>query len=280
MRVLIALLVTFLSPFSASTADETPVVLAGLSTTNFVPVDAYFFVSPAGHPSFRSKGEVVVANPKSGENERQVATGILFRWPRDVSSVEYRVLLVGEGGQMAMIQAQTVAREQGGTAGLATKELRDRVEGMRADLRKLLLDQGAQRATIERLKRDASIIGNVERIVSTREETATLQEEVDTLSRDERRLERLLELAKSSSTPSNYRLRELTLNAENAALASAVRAAEKGEFQRRVAMEHRLQEELRLIEKSKRENPDELAGELERLRQRNKLMEGRFGALP
>ncbi|WKZ56089.1 MAG: hypothetical protein QY326_04960 [Bdellovibrionota bacterium] len=281
MKQLLSALLVFLSAASLTEAQENaPIVLAASTRISFVPSEAHFFVTADDAPTFKHQGAVVVASVQGDSQERNVVAGMLYHWPSGARAIRYQVILMSEQGQLATIPTVTVRAEDKSTAGMSTSALREAIERAREELRAVQLQRSKQRANHERLKRDAAVIGNVERIVAAKQEVDFVQGELDALLRDEARLKRLLNLARQAPNPLNFRFRELTLASESTALNNAAREAERSEFQRRMNMERELQLELKAMEKARAEDPAELERDLERLRQRRKEMEARYGVLP
>jgi len=243
---------------------------------NFVPHKVLFFVNfdRSGEP-LRLEGAITPVLNGQGvfaEKRRWVA-GVSLRPPAKRRKVLCSLLILGEEKQIYFEPELEIDLTPGMSEVLSTDGLRTRLLQKKDTLASWQLQISAQQESLQRLREDASVIGNLGRIIELREEVERVKANADNLERDLGHMREFIKIARTRPLPKNYSLREGDLVRQIAELADAAKGAESQEYQRKTHVEGELQRKLSIIEQTRNDDYDELQGELVRVRRQRMQVE-------
>ncbi len=250
-------------------AQERAVIIDRGVLCPFTPVSADFLLELPGY-ALIVPAQVIVPGTKG----QKFHVGTAVELPEELSTLQYSLILRGDGGSIKFVPPHI----------LPLSAVRKRtLEGLRERLaqRKKLLEswrvqERVQHDSLERLREDAEVIGNLGRIAEKAEELKRVRLEIAGTEKDIQNLQRFLKLASKSAEPQNFVKRRAILNQQLEELVKQARAMEAGERERKVTGETKLQRELRLVEETRTDDYDVLRDELSRLRESRKILEEKY----
>ena len=253
-----------------------PVVLERSLNCAFVPVRAFFFVLTPG--LYRKLPAQVMLPPQADNGGERWHFGVGLTVPRGLGTIRHALLVEGEGGALAFAPPRPL-RLNDGSRFRSSDEIREHLQQRKKVLESWDVQQRVQFESLERLRSDAEVIGNLGRIAEKAEELQRVRSEINDLEKDLESLKRFIKLASKALPPHNFVRRRLSLTQQLEELVRVAGAMEASERQRKAGGEAKLQQELSLVEATRDDDYDALRVQLSSLRkQRVELEEKYMGA--
>lgn len=208
------------------------------------------------------------AEPERGaggeQSQEWVFGGFCEVAPED-ASLSYSVIAEVEGGQRASSGVQVVSRERFERVDDAARQ-KEQLARQRNVLKTTSVELEAQEQSLRRLRADSDLIADLDKILEVRAELRRVRIEFERASANLAVLERASELSREREVPGRIVSIEQELGKQIAELNERVTLAVRGEYERRVAHEGKVQQDLSAMESTRYDDPSKLEAELERLR--------------
>ncbi len=246
---------------------------------NFTPERAVFFVDFSGEMPRRLAGIVLPALGSEGGEAapHKWIVGALLHPPAGCKKVRYVLLVLGKARQFFFDPQVSVELTAETPEIISADDLRDRLLQKKETLKSWQIQLTAQKDSLQRLREDASVIGNLGRIIEVKDEIERTRMSMTSLERDLEHMRDFVKIARQRPQPKNYPLREGELTRQLAELAEAAKNAESQEFSRKSHAEGDLQRKLSIIEQTRNDDYDELQRELLRVRRQRLQLEKEKG---
>ncbi len=273
---------------SPATSVETPIPSIEVTTSAptsamiyrgvdllFKPEDAFFFVDFGEELPIRIRGAIVPTLVQGSllTDTRSYLVGAKIPLPPGKEVFHFSVLIVGRDNKFFLLADQDQDLQLLAQTPSNTDLLRDKLLQRKEVLKSWLIQTQAQQESLQRLREDASVIGNLSRIVEIKDEVERTNNNIRNLDRDLENQKGFLKLAKARPTPKNYVTREGQLTTQISELAQSAKSAESQEFSRKSKAEGELQRKLAIIEDTRLDDYDDLQRQILRLRQQRVQIE-------
>ncbi|MDC0358290.1 hypothetical protein OAO01_05685, partial [Oligoflexia bacterium] len=275
------LVLTPLSAWSKPSRAGAAAVLYYDMNLDFAPEAAFFFVN-VGNVGKTSKLKAVLIPPYQMGSENLEGTGhwlagVRVPVPRNTRKLEYSIIFIGRNGEYDFVPNVIWDLTRKKMLPGVPEELRALLNERKEVLQSWQIQLESQAGSLQRLKADADVIGNLGKAYQVDDQVAAINIEIKNVEKDISRLKKFVLLASRSTTPKNFARRELQLTQQLKELAMTSRSIEQGEALRGSQAEANLQQKLRLVEATRFSNPDQLRSELIRLRRRRLELEQKLG---
>ncbi len=137
-------------------------------------------------------------------------------------------------------------------------EIQERSQAAQVEFDRWQQQREKQEISLKRIRSDANVIGNLERINQSRQELSALEQEERGLRQDIETLTSFLKAAAREAKPANFERRKLMLTQQLEELTRLVSTVESQEAQRKQLSQSDLDAKMRLIEETRYENVNEL----------------------
>jgi len=234
-------LTIFIPPlYSQNVGNLDYAVFDSILELEFEPHEAFFLVDFGGRDVRKFPATIMPVVTTLGSEDEELARepwafGALTIVPAGKRSALYSLVVSGEGGQLFfqppvrknLIQEKVIEDSH--------PELeRLKIQGME-ELRSLSVERRGREAELQRLEKDAAVIGSFSQVIELREELSTLKNKLENARKDILNLETFLKIIDAEATPPGFQRRENDLSRQLRELASAAREAENNEVYRKEA---------------------------------------------
>lgn len=263
---------------TSNASDE--LIINRTVSLNFKPVAVFFFTNTDTESAACGRGVIVPAFGSDSvlSETKKFLAGTKVKIAKTVKNIHYSLLIVGKERRFYfepdLIQDLSLASLNYST----TDSLRERLLQRKEVLNSWQIQIKAQDASLERLREDANVIGNLDRIVDVKEDLDKANRDSSNLDRDLENLRNFIKLARSRPIPKNYVTREGQLTRQLSLLAEESKKAESQEFSRKSRAEGDLQRKLSLIEETRLDDYDELQWQLVKVRRQRMQLEKDMGS--
>jgi len=276
LTVYLLYLMILLVPVDAMAART--IVISRSATLDFMPERITCIVAYDNGEPFKVSG-FSLRPPERGlfSPDEPQYFGARLSIPANVRTIESAFILFSKTERFAFLSPETKPVSELTSIGSSVEELKIRLQERQEQLKSWKMQAKVQGESLERLRSDAEVIGNLGRLTIGVEERDRTLAAITNIKGDIDNLRHFLKLANSAPVPSNFKRRENILTKQLAELANSATMAEKEERQRKSHSEGKLRRELALIEDTRTDNIDQLRRDLEQLRSRRKALEQRYG---
>jgi hypothetical protein len=256
------------------------ILISRILQLNFKPEVAYFFVNWQGDNILSSNLDKLHSNFIVIDNQNDRSTfdepplhkiifGAAIKPPSTAKSASFHILALAKEGMLGWekiylsdnLKVDELIRMDG-----LADNIRQRLSKSRQEMKNLELQFKTQAKSLDRLREDASLIGNFAKILDIRQQALLSKKERDNLLRDTQLLQKALQATRGAPLPRDYKIWEADLTSQVDLLAQAAKLAELNERSLKAKAARELNENLRLIESVRREDIDQLRKELESFR--------------
>jgi len=260
----------------ADSSNKQVVYVDLYAASSFALEDALLFVETEKNSITLAQAIVV---PPQGDESKRHSTGDWFIGSRvgiagGVREIQVSAILIGADDQYASIPPTVLQLDKEHTFDNSSDTLRTHIEERKGVLKSWDVQVDAQRDSLRRLRADAEVIADVNKILEAKEEIERSKPEMESLERDIRSLKEALKEVKTLPSPKNFAKREVELTQQLSELANIARAAESGELERRSLSEVELQRRLQVVEENRFEDVETLQQIYQRLLDRLQRLEG------
>ena len=239
---------------------------------SFTPEDILYFVDFGDSVGERIRGSLLQSRAEKSslkEGLRHWSSAARIPVPEGKDTVYYGVLYIGRDRKFYLEPRN--GREVKNSE--STDALREKLLQKKELLKSWEIQVKTQEETLQRLRDDANVIGNLGRILEVKDELEHTHEVTSMLDRDIDNLKEFLRLARARVMPKNYAGREEQLTRQIADLAQAAKGAESQEFSRKSKAQGELQRKLGLIEQTRNDSFDDLQRALVKLKAQRESLE-------
>lgn len=271
--IFLALLTCSSNAFTQEQSIE--VVVSRLVKTSFEPKEAFFILN-LNEEVQKVPVKLWITDPNDTKTEGSDLYryfGTLFKLPATQESFQEALLILGNNGEGEFFPFKThqtvddvVSNEE--LLNLLQKQ-KEAIESWRVQLR-------VQSESLERLRSDAEIIGNLGKIAEKTTELQRMKIQRRNLDRDMENLKRFIKIAGKTPKPHNFTRRQNMLTEQLEEIAKAAKAMEAGERDRKNQSESELQQQLHMVEETRDEDYDALRERLKALRQEKVALEDSY----
>ncbi|RMG40518.1 MAG: hypothetical protein D6719_10730 [Candidatus Dadabacteria bacterium] len=253
------------------------IVLDSVATFSFEPRQSFFIYYFDSGPVRRREALLVKGvSPDTADNgeEKLFFAGTSVVRPPGAREVTYVLVVSGKYQRYYMTPVQKLGIDSNRLFSGSVSKLQKYIKKQQTVLESWKAQYAVQQNNLERLRRDAEIIGNLGRIVEVQQDIEREQGRLVELEEDINQLKEFIKLAGSSPPPRNFKRREVQLARDLSELADAAKRAEENEELRREDAVSMLQHKVALIEETRFEDLEALKRELAGLRQRRARIAG------
>jgi len=190
-----------------------------------------------------------------------------------VTVLQHALLAEAEGGAQVFLPPRLLPLNQENLFGASVDNLREHLQQRKKSLESWQVQLRVQRESLERLRADAEVIGNLGRIAERAEELQRVRAQIRDIEKDMQSLQRFLKLASKGPEPRNFVRRHHTLTQQLDELVRSARDMEAGERQRKNKGEAELNRDLKLVEATRDDDYDALREELSKVRRERAALE-------
>lgn len=240
----------------------------------FAPQGGFVLYSPVVGV-VREQLAAVIPNG-GGEGERQFLAGAAVPLTGLSEDLSFTFFLRGESGEFLASAVRTwsenTVKKNTSPLERLSSDARQMAEGVAASERELLEVDSSLKALRER----ASAVAGVDEIVDLKMELARLKGFGDARDQEQQRLRELIERGRTTPDPTDVdeRRQELSRHLQDAARVTATAA--RLSARRKEAAKTTIEQKIALIKEMSGQNPEALAQELLRLRERRKALEAQL----
>jgi hypothetical protein len=267
-----ALFVVFPQPSLSEASNKKTLLIHHQAELTFDPQEVIFYPLADNSISEIFQGTLIKRTaPDASRDTHEWSAGAVIERESVPPQIVTGVLYLGSRGERMFFPGVKVAPLESPKQGADRQ--REELLKAKTELKSLEIQVTTQDATLLRLREDASVIGNLGKIIEVKDEVERVKAQSTMVEQDITHLKQFLTLARNQPTPQNYGLRERTLTSQVRELATAAKEAESHEFSRRARTQGDLQKKLALIEQARKEHFDELQKTLEKLKAQRATLE-------
>ena len=250
-------------------ADEgEPILLHTIAQLSFEPEAAFFLVEFEEENIHKIPALVVPTfseRTESGPYQEWIL-GAVIALPKEINQLLFSAVLSTTGGKQAIVPPSSWVRDSESDTITSPDDLREVLLQRKGVQKSLEAEVETYQTTLERLRKDANIIGGLDRIVDLQEEIVESKAALEGLETDRLKLASLLREVRTQKTPKNFTRRERELTKQLSEITQAASQTESSEFERQAETDAILQQKIAFIESTRYDNPRLLRQELFRLR--------------
>ena len=243
----------------------------------FTPLRAYFVVDFGSDRVYKLPAEVMIADEEGRAGKPGLwYFGVGLPIVEGIEVLQHALLVQGEAGNELFLPPRLLSLAGDNTFGASPDALREHLTERKKTLESWRVQLRVQEESLERLRADAEVIGNLGRVAERTEDLERTRAHLAGVQKDMQNLERFLRLASKGAEPKNFVRRRAELTTQLEELARAARDMEAGESSRKSTGEADLHRDVKLVEMTRDENYDALREELAGLRKRRIALEEKY----
>lgn len=276
-RYIVLLLLCAPLAAGAQQAAGVRIILDRSAQCDFVPARAFFIIDFGGDRVEKLAAEVMVAHGEASAAEPGTwyfGAGLIV--PPGTKLLQHALLVEGGGGAQVYLPPRMLMLTDENLFGASADNLREFLLQRKSKLESWQVQLRVQRDSLERLRADADVIGNLGRIAERAEELQRVRMQTGDVEKDMQNLQRFIRLASKGPEPRNFVRRKHSLTEQLDELVRAARDMEAGERQRKNRSELDLHRDLKLVETTRNDNYDALREELSALRRKRMALEEQY----
>jgi hypothetical protein len=238
-------------------------------------LESAFFVVNHGERIRRYSATIFSGFEINGESGAERLTAAV-RIPanRVGSQLEYSLVAARKDGALAFFPIEQVALPLPDYLLRGADGIRSKLLAVKENLKSWEAQVEIQRQSLERLRSDAEVIGNLQRLSEVRQNITDLRSlQTKAAATIDHLKTSINNIKRHTRKPAGFARRQAQLTKQVAELAEAAKSAESGEASRRNYQERKLKRDLELIELARFENPDMLRARLQQLRAKRQELE-------
>ncbi len=232
----------------------------------FEPGDAYLVLDFGSGAPLRIKAAMSKVLKESGEDSKRWIVAAAIPAEEDRSLLNLSVIVVSSHGEYAFVPPLKIDLRKRQQHYYSIDALRSYLLAEKEIERSWKMQLRTQAESLERLKSDAMVIADMDRLQDIKEEITYTKLRTKELESDIANLKRSLELARKVKEPASFRKREGELTRAVSELAQLAIQAETTELERKAVSESELKDKIALIEETRDDSLEDLEGTVANLR--------------
>ena len=279
----VLLLVFIIAAVSAAAQTPDSLFFGIPIAPQFSPVDGFFLLDRGDGNILRVQALLQTAahDEKTAITGSKWLLGAKLPYGKDTHRANIAALVVGDSVENFLAIPPLSLSSSDAVLTLGQQEaLRSHLDTLKEQMYILRDKVKLQAESLSRMRADAAIIADVEKIRATKEEIELAEQSIVRLDGDILALQESVKEAKRRPAPKNHSTREAELTRQLAELASLAKVAEGSEGNRGTAAELSLQAKLALIESTRFDDIGTLQRTLDRLNDTIKRIAGEEGSVP
>ena len=244
-------------------AENTQVILNRTVELDFEPKDAFFLLDNGSEIT-----KVPVQFALTEQPKKTFVSSLLLQ--DQGNEIKQAFIVSGTNGEFRFFDFA----EQSLTANVEI--LKKELDKLKENLESWKVQLRVQGESLERLRSDATYIGNLGRIAEKTTELERVNNQIKHLKDDIENLNRFIALVGKTPQPRNFTRRQTTLTEQLGEIAQAAKLLEASERGRKAQGETDLQQDIHLVEMARDEDYDSLRLSLKNLRQIRSELEDSF----